>query len=204
MSWLFGIKNQLEELKKQMDSGNVEAAVAVADKIPDARIKNYADLMLVAKAYKRSRDYAQAKQLYLKAKEKRTSKAVLLDLMDCCLMTKELEEADRYFDEFHKVAPDDTAALYIYRYKIEKSKKRDAALLVTILEELKEIDYSEEYAYELAKQYHKAGMGEKCMQECQEIILWFAEGAIVERAKALLAYYKGEISLEEIKTVGER
>lgn len=204
MSWLFGTKQQLEQLKQQMDAGNYEEALSVADGIPDFRLKNYADLMLVAKVYKRNGEYSQAKQLYEKAREKRSSRAVLLELLDCCLETEETEDADRYFDELHKIAPDDTAVLYAYRYKIEKCKKRDAALLITILEELKAIDYTEEYAYELAKQYHKAGKTQECMQECEEIILWFAEGAIVERAKTLLAYYKGEISLEEIKTVGER
>lgn len=204
MRWLLGVKNRLEELKREMEAGNMEAALAIADKIPDSGLKTYAELMLVAKAYKKGGDAGQAKQLYKKAKEKRTSKVVLLDLMDCCLATKEYEEAEGYFNEFHKVAPDDMATLYIYRYKIEKGKKRDAALLVTILEELKNIEYSEEYAYELAKQYHKAGMAGQCMQECEEIILWFAQGAIVERARALLAYYRGEISLEEIKSVGER
>lgn len=204
MSWLFGTKQQLEQLKQQMDAGNYEEALSVADGIPDFRLKNYADLMLVAKAYKKNGEYSQAKQLYEKAKEKRSSRSVLLELLDCCLETEETEDADKYFDELHKIAPDDTVVLYAYRYKIEKCKKRDAALLITILEELKAIDYIEEYAYELAKQYHKAGRAQECMQECEEIILWFAEGAIVERAKALLAYYKGEISLEEIKTLGER
>ena len=204
MGWLFGTKQQLEQLKQQMDVGNYEEALSVADGISDFRLKNYADLMLVAKVYKKNGEYSQAKQLYEKSREKRSSRAVLLELLDCCLETKETEDADRYFDELHKTAPDDTALLYAYRYKIEKCKKRDAALLITILEELKAIDYTEEYAYELAKQYHKAGKTRECMQECEEIILWFAEGAIVERAKTLLAYYKGEISLEEIKTVGER
>lgn len=204
MSWLFGTKHQLEQLKQQMDEGNYKEALSVADGIPDFRLKNYADLMLVARAYKKNGEYSQAKQLYEKAREKRSSRAVLLELLDCCLETEETEAADRYFDELHKIAPDDTAVLYAYRYKIEKCKKRDATLLITILEELKAIDYTEEYAYELAKQYHKAGKTQECMQECEEIILWFAEGAIVERAKTLLAYYKGEISLEEIKTAGER
>lgn len=204
MSWLFGTKQQLEQLKKQLDAGDYGAALLIADSISDFRLKNYADLMLVARAYKKNGEYSQAKQLYETAKEKRCSRAVLLELIDCCLETKETEEADRYFDELHKIAPDDTSVLYAYRYKIEKCKKREAALLIPILEELKAIDYTEEYAYELAKQYHKAGMAAECMQECQEIILWFAEGSIVERAKALLAYYKGEVGLDGIKTMGER
>lgn len=204
MGWLFGTKRQLEQLKQQMDAGNYEEALSVADGIPNFLLKNYADFMLVAKAYKKNGEYAQAKQLYEKAKAKRSSRTVLLELLDCCLETEETEGADKYFDELHKIAPDDTAVLYAYRYKIEKCKKRDTALLITILEELKAIDYTEEYAYELAKQYHKAGRAQECMQECEEIILWFAEGAIVERAKALLAYYKGEISLEGIRTAGER
>lgn len=163
-----------------------------------------ANLLQSARECKEKGDYLQAKNLLAKAYKKRESRVVLLDLLECCLNLGELDEAERYFDEYHKIAPNDTTTLYSYRYQIEKKKGRDTSLLITILEELKASDYIEEYAYELAKLYHKAGKAEECMEECQEIILWFGEGAIVERAKALLAYYKGEISLEEIKSAGER
>lgn len=203
MKWLKQ-KNRMEELKQYFEAGNYEAAAKIADTIPNSRVKTTSEFVLMAKTYKKNGDFLQAKDLYKKALEKRMSRTVLLELMDCCLETKELEEANRYFDEYHKLEPEDMATLYAYRYRIEKCKGREYHLLIAILEELKAIDYTEEYAYELAKMYHKAGMTEECMEECKEIILWFGEGVIVERAKALLAYYKGEISLEDIKTAGER
>lgn len=165
---------------------------------------NTTNLLQSARDLKEKGDYLQAKDLLAKAYKKRKSRGIILDMLDCCLNLGELDEAEKYFDEYHRVAPNDTTTLYSYRYQLEKKKGRDVSLLITILEELKASDYIEEYAYELAKQYHKAGKTEECMEECKEIILWFGEGAYVERAKALLAYYKGEIGLEEIKTAGER
>lgn len=165
---------------------------------------NAADAYRTGREYKENGDFIRAREWLEKAYNKRVSRAVLLELLDCCLKLDEPEEAERYFDEYHKLAPNDTATLYGCRYRISLQKGEDSRKLIRILEELKAVDYSEEYAYELAKLYHKTGQTEKCIEECQEIILWFGEGILVERAKALLAYDKGEIDLEEVKAAGER
>ena len=201
---LFGVgyKKKIEELKKQLDAQNYEQAALVADEIPVKRLKSAHELNLVGRAYKCNGDFLQAKDAFEQSYELRCSRPVLIDIMDCCLEIKDLENAERYFDEYHKISPDDKIIQYKYRYRIEKKKGRECHLLITILEELKALDYIEEYAYELAKQYHKAGMEEECMRECNDIILWFGFGPTVERAKALLAYYKGEINLEDIKSGG--
>ncbi len=206
MKTLFGIgyKKKLEELKQHMDAQEYEAAALTADELPLSRLKAAYELNLVGKAYKCNGDFQQAYKAFERSYEVRCARPVLIDIMDCCLEIKDLEGAEKYFDEYQKVAPEDKSTLYKYRYRIEKKKGRECRLLITILEELKALDYVEEYAYELAKQYHKAGMVQECMNECNDIILWFGYGPTVERAKTLLAYYKGEISLEEIRSAGAK
>jgi len=199
-----GYKKKVEELKRQLDEQNFEAAALTADEIPLKKVKSAHELNLIGKAYKCNGDYLQAKEAFVRSYEIRCSRPALIDIMDCCLEVKDLENAEKYFDEYHKVAPDDKVIQYKYRYRIEKRKGRERRLLITILEELKALDYMEEFAYELAKQYHKAGMAEECMRECNDIILWFGFGPTVERAKTLLAYYKGEISLDDIKSAGAK
>ncbi len=203
---LFGMSSKriLDEVKKCLEEENYEAAAEAADKIPVHKVKTASEFNILGRVYKKNKDYRQAKQMFKYSYEERCSRATLVELMDCCLQTAELEDAENYFDEYHRIASEDKATLYIYRYKIEEKKGRDAMLLIPILEELKAVDYREEYAYELAKLYHKSGRVEDCMNECRDIILWFDAGVTVERAKALLAYYKGEISLEDIKAAGER
>jgi len=203
---LFGLghKKKIEELKQRLDEQNYEQAALVADEISIKRVKSAYELNLIGKAYKCNGDFLQAKNAFERSYEVRCSRPVLLDIMDCCLEIKDLDSAETYFDEYHKVSPDDKVTQYKYRYRMEKKKGRERRLLIMILEELKALDYMEEFAYELAKQYHKAGMAEECMRECNDIILWFGFGPTVERAKTLLAYYKGEISLEQIKSAGER
>ena len=200
----FGYKRKLEELKQLLDAQEYEKAVLLADEIPARKVKSASELNLLGKAYKLKGEFLQARDIYEYSYEMRCSRTVLMEIMDCCLAIKDLEGAEKYFDEYHRVVPEDKITQYKYRYRIEKKKKRDCRLLIAILEELKVLEYVEEYAYELAKQYHKAGMAQECMNECHDIILWFGFGPTVERAKALLAYYRGEINLEEIKSAGVR
>ena len=198
----FGYKKKIEELKRLLDEQDYEQAALTADEIPVKKLKSAYELNLVGKAYKFNGDFLSAKDAFERSYEMRCARPVIIDIMDCCLEAKDLETAEKYFDEYHKVAPEDKVTQYKYRYRIEKKKGRERRLLIMILEELKALEYMEEFAYELAKQYHKAGMAEECMRECNDIILWFGFGPTVERAKTLLAYYRGEISLEDIKSVG--
>ena len=200
----FGYKKKIEEVKRLLDEQEYEQAAVTADEVPVKRLKSAYELNLIGKAYKCNGDFLNAKDAFERSYEVRCSRPVLVDILDCCLEIKDLDSAEKYFDEYQKVAPDDKAILYKYRYHIEKRKGRERRLLIMILEELKALEYSEEFAYELAKQYHKAGMAEECMRECNDIILWFGFGPTVERAKTLLAYYKGEISLDDIKSAGAK
>lgn len=203
---LFGLgyKKKIEEVKQLLEEQEYEQAALTADEIPIKRLKSAYELNLIGRVYKCNGDFLNAKDAFERSYEMRCSRPVIIDILDCCLEARDLDSAEKYFDEYHKVAPEDKVTQYKYRYHIEKKKGRDRRLLITILEELKALEYMEEYAYELAKQYHKAGMADECMRECNDIILWFGFGPTVERAKTLLAYYRGEISIEEIKSAGAK
>ncbi len=199
----FGSKKKFEELKKCLDEENYDAAVVIADKISLHKAKSISELNLLGKAYKQHDDFLLAKDFFERSYEQRCSRTVLMDLMDCCLQLKDVESTERYFNEYQKLVPEDKVTQYKYRYEIEKKKGRDRNLLIMILEELKVLEYLEEYAYELARQYHEAGRKQECINECKEIILWFGVGDSVERARILLAYYRGEISLDEVQSEGK-
>jgi len=200
----FGNKKRIEAIRQYLEEEQYEKAAQLADEVALHKISSPYEMNLIGRAYKKVEAYAQARDAYERSYAMRASRNILTDIMDCCLAVKDIEAAEIYFDEYQKQVPDDLVTLYAYRYRIEQKRGRDRAVLIAILEELKALEYQEEYAYELAKQYHKAGMAEACMNECKDIILWFGFGVTVERAKALLAYYKGEISLEEIKQAGVR
>ena len=199
----FGSKKKFEELKKCLDEENYDAAVVIADKISLHKAKSISELNLLGKAYKKHDDFLLAKDFFERSYEQRCSRTVLMDLMDCCLALKDVESTERYFNEYQKLVPEDKVTQYKYRYEIEKKKGRDRNLLIMILEELKVLEYLEEYAYELARQYHEAGRKQECINECKELILWFGVGDSVERARILLAYYRGEISLDEVQSEGK-
>ena len=195
----FGKKKKLEKLKQCLEVKNYEEAIIIADQIPIRQVKNVSELNMLGKAYKKHEDFFLAREFFERSYKQRRSRIILMDLMDCCLALKDLEAIEHYFNEYQKLAPEDKVTQYKYRYEIEKIKGRERKLLITILEELKVLEYVEEYAYELAFQYHKVGRKKACINECKDIISWFGFGKSVERAKRLLAYYRGEISLEELE-----
>ncbi len=195
----FGKKKKLEKLKECLETENYDEAVIIADQIPIRQVKNVSELNMLGKAYKKHEDFFLAREFFERSYKQRRSRIILMDLMDCCLALKDLEFTEHYFNEYQKLAPEDKVTQYKYRYEIEKVKGRERKLLITILEELKVLEYVEDYAYELAFQYHKVGRKKACVNECKDIISWFGFGKSVERAKRLLAYYRGEISLEELE-----
>ena len=170
---LFGIgyKKKIEELKQHLDEQDYETAALTADDIPVHKIKSAYELNLIGKAYKCNGDFLQARKAFERSYEVRCARPVLIDIMDCCLESKDLESAEKFFDEYQKVAPEDKTTLYKYRYRIEKKKGRERRLLITILEELKALDYVEEYAYELAKHYQNRHVVQHRFRRC----LWHTQ-----------------------------
>lgn len=194
---------RLEEIRALMESGEYDTAKAVADSIRKERLKDSADLFLLAAVYRKCGEYDTAKEFLYRIYEKKVTWRVLEELMEVCLAEKNPEEAELYLQQYSKLSGGDPRN-YIYEYRIGRQKHRPEEELLPILLTLKAEEYSEKYAYELAKLYHKMGREQECMAECRDLILWFGEGTYVERAKALQAYYRGELSVEDIRSEAER
>ena len=188
---------KLEEMKKKVEEGDLETAQRILDTMDLKKIKNILDMKLIAEVYEGNGKYEEAKDFYLKIYEKTRSRKSLFDLLNIIIKLGDVEEAGYYYEQYERIAPDDFYN-YIFRYYIEKMKGATYESLIDILEELKKREYIEKWAYELAKLYYKAGMEQKCIRECSDIILWFGEGPYVEKAKLLRSYYMGETDKEKI------
>ncbi len=193
---------KIEKIRELLKTKNIDEAIALADTLNIQKIKNVTDLCMIAEAYQTARIYEKAKQYYQQAYDKNPTRRILLQLIKLSIKMKYPREAEGYLDEYEKLAPNDYI-IYIYRYNIAKLKNKPVAELITILKKLCTVEYIDKWAYELVKLYHKAGMKEECTRECNEIILWFGYGEYVDRAKALLAYYNGELSIEDLRTKTE-
>ena len=194
---------RLEEIRSLMETGEYEAAKEIADSIRKEKLKDVADLFLLAEVYRKSGETGTAKEILLRIYEKKVTWRVLEELMEVCLAEKNPEEAQTYLKQYGKLSGGDPRG-YIYEYRIGRQLRRPDEELLPVLQTLKAEEYSEKYAYELAKLYHKLGREQECMAECADLILWFGEGTYVERAKALQAYYRGELSADDIKQEAER
>ena len=194
---------RLEEIRTLMEEGELAAAKEIADSIKKERLKDSADLFLLATVYRKCGEPDTAKEFLMRIYEKKVSCRVLEELMEVCLAEKNPEEADGYFKQYVRISGGDPRN-YIYEYRIGRQMHRPDEELLPVLLTLKAEEYSEKYAYELAKLYHKLGREQECMAECADLILWFGEGTYVERAKALQAYYRGELSVDDIRMEAER
>lgn len=194
---------RLEEIRSYMEQGDLTAAKATADSIRKERLKDSGDLFLLAQVYRKCGEYGTAKEFLRRIYEKKVTWRVLEELMEICLAEKNPEEAEKYYNQYIRLSGGDPRN-YMYEYRIGRQKHRPDEELLPVLQTLKVEEYTEKYAYELAKLYHKLGREQECMAECSDLILWFGEGTYVERAKALQAYYRGELSAEDICVEAER
>lgn len=183
---------KIERVRKELQQGKLLQAFETASKINVKKLKSMADLSLVAEALFHGEQYEKAKEYYLVIRNKTNSRRVLSQLVHVSIKLKEIEEAERYLNEYIKLAPEDIYC-YIYQYSLYKLKGNPLSECIKTLEALKEIEYIDHWAYELAKLYYKSGEDAKCIKECNDIILWFGEGEYVERARALKAYFSGEV-----------
>jgi len=194
---------KLEDIRSLYEQEEYEQAVEIANSLSEQKIKDASDLFLLAAVYRKVGENKVAKIYLHRIYEKKCSRRVLEELMDVCLAEKNPEEASEYLASYQRIAGNDPRTL-IYEYRIGRQLKRPDEELLPVLQQLKEEEYSEKYAYELAKLYHKLGMKDECMEECSDIILWFGDGTYVERARVLQAYYRGELSAADIQAEAER
>lgn len=185
---------KIERVRKELQLGNETEALRVAKTIPEEWIKNMSDFGVIAEAYFQNKDYETAKQYFWMIYKKTGSRRVLWQLIHTTIRLKQTEEAEKYLKKFIELAPEDVYQ-YIFRYQLDRLEGKSIKERIETLEKLKKVEYMEHWVYELAKLYHKAGEVDKCVKECENLILWFGQGEYVERAKALCAYYNGELDV---------
>lgn len=192
-------KLKLDQMKSLTAEGKYEEAAEIADTINWRKIKNINALVKVGEIYEKVGRYDESKDVLLTAYDKSPiGRMIIYRLAEVAIKTKSFDEAKEYYQEFVEIAPHDNLK-YVLKYEISKAQGADIGTLIGILEELKEQEYSEEWAYELAYLYHKAGMSEKCIDACDELILWFGDGPYVERALELKMLYQPLTKQQEDK-----
>lgn len=186
-----------EEIRRRVQEGDYETAQRIIDTMKLKRVKNIADLSLLAEVLTQNKRYDEAMELLNRVYKKSKTRRTLYQMVFVSIGRKNIQDAEHYLSKYEEVASNDYN-IYIFRYKIDKLKKEPYEVLIKSLKEVKKKAYIEKWAYELAKIYYKAGMEKECIKECSDIILWFGDGSYVERAKILKAYYSGEVDKDEI------
>lgn len=173
---------KLEEINNLVEKKDYKGAMEVVDSIDWRRVKNVRTLCVVGEIYAANKRYNDSREIFLLAYHKAPiGKNILYRLIEISLKMGDIEEAVEYFDEFKEIAPNDNTR-YVLKYKIFRAKKASLNEQIAILEEYKEKEFTEKWTYELAKLYYKAGNKEKCLEICDELILWFNEGTYVMKA----------------------
>lgn len=183
-------KLKLYEIKNLMAKKQYTEAAEIADSINWRKVRNVNALMKAGDIYAQIGRYDEAKEILLMAYDRSPiGRMIIYKLAEIAIKTKEFDEAQEYYDEFVEIAPHDNLK-YILRYEMNKAKGAGLDVLIQILEELKEQEYTEKWAFELAYLYHQAGRSEECINACDELILWFGDGPYVEKALELKMLYQ--------------
>lgn len=186
-------------MKTLVGEKDYSGAAEVADTINWRRIKNVNLLIKAGDIYTKTGRYDEARDILLMAYDRSPiGRMIIYRLAELAVKMRNFDEAEEYYDEFVEIAPHDNLK-YVLRYRISKGKGMDYSTQLAILEELKEVEYTEEWAYELAHLYHESGQVEKCIDTCDELILWFGDGVYVERALELKMLYQPLNKLQEDK-----
>lgn len=187
-------------MKSAFAEGNYHMAEELADSINWKRVRNANSLIKAGEVYETAERYDDAKEMFLLAYERSPiGRTIVYRLAELAIHVGNYDEAMEYYEEFVEMAPNDSLK-FVLKYKIYKAKGESLAEQIQILEDLKEQEYIEEWAYELAYLYHQAGMSEKCVEACDELILWFGDGAYVEKALELKMLYQPLTKQQEEKS----
>lgn len=193
------IKEKLDEMKKLSEAGKDKAAATVADEIPWRKSHNINVMVRIAKAYEAAERLDEAEEILEFAYDRSpVARMVVYELALLNIKKGDIDRAELYYNDFVELAPHDSNR-FIIKYRICKARGADNATLISVLEELKEEDFTEEWAYELANLYHKTSQSEKCIDLCDEIILWFGDGPYVERALEIKMCYQPLDEMQEDK-----
>lgn len=178
-----------EQIVKLFGRKDYATAMKIADGIDWNRVKNVQMLCTVSEVYEKNQKYEESRDVLLLAYDRSPiGRMIVYRLVELSILLKDFDEAIAYYKEYEQIAPNDTN-IYILKYKIYKGKEATTETLISILEEFKRKDYHEEWALELARLYHEGGYTEKCIEECDEIDLWFNNGPSVIAALELKMCY---------------
>lgn len=192
-------KLKLDQLKNLVSEGDYATAGEIVDSINWKKVRNSATLCMVGDVYSQLGRYDESKEIYLMAYDHAPiGRNIVYKLTETAIKAGSLEEAEEYYNEFVEIAGNDTQK-FMLRYKLSTLKNEPIQNRISILEELKEREYSEEWAYELARLYQDAGMIRECVDVCDELDLWFGEGEYVEKALELKLNYEPLTKIQEEK-----
>lgn len=183
-------KLKTEQMLELMNDGAYNKAAEIADSIDWKRVRNTTMLSTVSEIYEKNRDYQKSYDVLTIAYSRAEgSRKIVSRLCTLALKTRNVDEAIDYYDDFIELAPKDPNQ-YILKYQILRAQRAPIEQQIHALEEFKKAEYIEEWAYELAKLYQEAGMTAECLEECDDLILWFSEGKYVYQAMELKMQYK--------------
>lgn len=181
---------KLDQMKSLVAEGDYQAAAEIADTINWRKIKNVTALVRAGEIYEQVERFEESRDILLMAYDRSPIGRTIIYRLACvAIKMANFDEAKDYYREFVEIAPHDNLK-YVLKYEINKAQGSDYKTLIANLEELREQEFSEEWGYELAYMYHQAGMGEKCIEICDELILYFGQGPYVERALELKMLYQ--------------
>ncbi len=190
---------KMDQMKTFLAEGKYEDAVEIADSINWNKIKNVNALVKAGEVYEKAGRFEDSRDILLNAYDRSPiGRTIIYRLAEVAIKMKDFEAAQEYYDEFVDIAPHDNQR-YILKYQIKKAQGASYKELIPILEEFKEQEYAEEWAFELAYLYHKSGLIDKCIDACDELILWFGDGPYVERSLELKMLYQPLSKAQEEK-----
>ena len=173
---------KLEEINRLVEQKNYKDAMEVVDSIDWRRVKNVHTLCVVGEIYAANKRYDDSREIFLLAYHRAPiGRNILYRLIEVSLKMKDIDEAMEYYDEFLEVAPNDSTQ-YVLKYKIRKAEHAPLEEQIRILEDYKEKEFTERWSYELAKLYYQNGDTKKCLDLCDEMVLWFSDGKYVMKA----------------------
>lgn len=190
---------KLNQIQSFVETQDIQGAAEVADTIDWRRVKSIRTLSMVADIYEANKRLEESKEILLLAYNRLSvGKAILYRLVEICVKLDHLDEAVDYYTEYSKVARGDHSK-YILKYKIYRARRAPLEDQIAILEEYKQKEYTERWSFELARLYDRAGMQDKCIEECDDLILWFSEGKYVVKALELKMKYTPLSPLQQEK-----
>ncbi len=182
-------KIKIDEIKSLISNGEFESAINIAETVDWSTIKNIPTLGMISDLYKMAHMFEKSRSILYIAYDKQKSRPILKSLCELSIELGDLLNAIEYYKEFRQIAPNDSN-VFILKYKIYKAQNISIEEQIQVLEELKEHDFMPKWSYELANLYRKAGMANKCVEECNYLILWAVDGKYAIKAYELKAQYE--------------